>query len=440
MADTVTTYRIPAHKLESFKAVVERVSRKATKLGLDGITYRVLDEEPVAVLRTYSTNQWGDVKSASYLYVPPADVPKFVTRDPDGWHEVGATTLFEVEVSGQEPHLGGYSFVATIDHDNEHGNVVNTVPGQTAIDVADWVKAEPSCDHCHLVRNRIKTYVLLNTTSGNLVQLGSTCVADFFPGLAGEQIARLAELLVTVAIAGGDDSWGDGGESSKFSGWLRERVITEACASVRALGFVSKARAREAEESRTGSLVTTARSVEHGLTLRPGDKPFYDVTDVDVEKAHKVIEWVEALEPRTSDDYLWNLVSAVSRPVTSWKLLGLVVSAVSAYDREQQKIVEKLAERWIPVPDDGKRREIVGKVLSIRVDEGYYGASVVKGLLLVDTPDGTFKVWGTIPDILSYDVEVGDSIKITARLERSQDDQFFGFYKRPTKPELIKHG
>jgi hypothetical protein len=430
---TTTTYRIPAHKLDGFKAVIERVSRKATKLGLDPITYRVSTEDPASVIKAVS--QDGTHTYETTLYVDPANVDTVLAS----WNTnsfadvftsaslVGTTTIYTVEVLGQEPFLDGWTFVATIDH-ADTGNVVSAVPGQTAIEVANWVSAPANCDHCKLVRDRLKTYVLVDE-NGTTIQLGSTCIKDFFPGLAAEQIARLAELLVTIDLTAGSYDWEDGGRGSKFEGWLRETVVTVACAAVREYGFTSKRIAEEYDK------LSTADRVETHLTRKPGDKVQFTVTDEDSAKATRVIEWVEALSPTSNDDYLWNLQSAIARPVTTGKLLGLVVSAVSALDRETQKQVEKEAEKWVPVPDDGARHQVTGKILSTRVDEGFtYNTYVTKCLVLVDTPEGNYKVWGTLP---VPDAEVGDTVTFAARLTRSDDDETFGFYKRPTKASIV---
>ena len=57
--------------------------------------------------------------------------------------------------------------------------------------------------------------------------------------------------------------------------------------------------------------------------------------------------------------------------------------------------------------------------------------------------DRGFKLWGTVPASLGYSelgehsLTKGDRISFTATLEQSNDDPKFGFFKRPTKAELI---
>ena len=418
-------YRIPAGRMAAFEAVVERVGRKAAKLGREAMTFTVKGEEPAVVARRRHEDGY-----VSYSYVPAAE---FVPSE--GVDEAGATTLFTVEVSGEEPYVSGWRFVASVDH-GEGGNVVNVVPGTEAGLVAEWREAGPDCAHCGLNRMRLKTYLLV-ADDGEVKQVGSTCIGDYFPGMAGDEVARLADLWTVIDTAAADDGeWeGSTGGGSAFNGWLRETVLARAAAVVREVGWLSKAKAAEWDRA------STANNVEHALTWRRSSReptePF-PVTDADVARAAEVIEWVDGLEPTPSDDYLWNLTTAVARPVTTVRLVGLVVSAVGAWERENVKRAEREATNWTEVPDDGARREVTGRVLSVREEPGFrFGSTVSKALLLVETPDGAFKLWGSLPRAID-DAAPGDTVTFTAALKRSDRDVNFGFWSRPSKPALTR--
>lgn len=81
------------------------------------------------------------------------------------------------------------------------------------------------------------------------------------------------------------------------------------------------------------------------------------------------------------------------------------------------------------------RQEIVGKVSSIREQASAYRHGQKERKMLVLAEEG-WKVWGTLPAALS-DAKVGDRVKFAATLTRSDDDQMFGFFKRPTKAERL---
>lgn len=99
------------------------------------------------------------------------------------------------------------------------------------------------------------------------------------------------------------------------------------------------------------------------------------------------------------------------------------------------------------------RQTITGTVLSAQWRDSYSG-STAKALVLVDTPDGPVKLWGTIPSILvdliadrsrtvsvrngHYSQEAGTlsaargaTLTFTGTVEPSRDDNAFGFWSRP---------
>lgn len=92
-------------------------------------------------------------------------------------------------------------------------------------------------------------------------------------------------------------------------------------------------------------------------------------------------------------------------------------------------------------PLEEGRREITGTIVSARFQESDFGSTPK---MLVKQDDGN-KVWLTIPDaafntgephphdIRHIDNFKGCRITITATVERSRDDEHFGFGKRPTK-------
>lgn len=89
------------------------------------------------------------------------------------------------------------------------------------------------------------------------------------------------------------------------------------------------------------------------------------------------------------------------------------------------------------------RYEIEGEVVSIKSGSTDYGSWTK---MLVKLADGN-KVFGSIPDALwsipdgpgTRMVGRGDRVTFTARVERSGDDEHFGFFSRPTKAGLSPH-
>lgn len=107
---------------------------------------------------------------------------------------------------------------------------------------------------------------------------------------------------------------------------------------------------------------------------------------------------------------------------------------------EERAAQDAIVEAGDPVPVTDKRIKIAGKILSIKSVESYYGTTVK--MLVLD--DNGFKIWGSVPSINQEDEEgyslhaqIGNHIKFMAKVERSGDDEKFGFFKRPTKAKLL---
>lgn len=106
--------------------------------------------------------------------------------------------------------------------------------------------------------------------------------------------------------------------------------------------------------------------------------------------------------------------------------------------RTEELAPKKPEAAKLPVPTG--RVVIEGRVISTRLDDGFrYGTTQLKMLVLVETPEGEFKVWGSAPDALVGQFELkGSRVRFTAACEPKELG--FGFFKRPTKPQLLECG
>lgn len=93
-----------------------------------------------------------------------------------------------------------------------------------------------------------------------------------------------------------------------------------------------------------------------------------------------------------------------------------------------------------PVPAD--LRTVTGEIVSKKWKDNpfsYYGEGSWKITVKVTNADGTvFRVWGTLPSKID-DADRGDTVQFNiASVERSDSDEAFGFYKRPTRPVIVE--
>lgn len=83
-----------------------------------------------------------------------------------------------------------------------------------------------------------------------------------------------------------------------------------------------------------------------------------------------------------------------------------------------------------PVP--AGRVEVTGTVISTRQEWSQYGTQC-KALV---EDDRGFRLWGNLPSAI-WNAEKGDRVTFVAALTASSDDEFFGFWKRPTKAAYL---
>jgi hypothetical protein len=119
-----------------------------------------------------------------------------------------------------------------------------------------------------------------------------------------------------------------------------------------------------------------------------------------------------------------------------------VAAAIEAIERAEAWAREDAAKAEAldaagPVTEG--RRVIEGEVVTTKYQDSDYGSTLK---MLVVQADGN-KVWGTVPTIRdgegdrSY-IEIGDRVRFMAKVERSAEDEHFGFFSRPTKAEIVE--
>lgn len=109
-----------------------------------------------------------------------------------------------------------------------------------------------------------------------------------------------------------------------------------------------------------------------------------------------------------------------------------------AVDQDVEKMIAAAAAPpTAPVPT-GKGVAIEGVVVSVKWQDSYYGGTQ-KMLVVVETPEGEFKVWGTVPSSLP-NTEKGDRVSFVAEVSPSEDDKSFGFFKRPRNAQVVEEG
>lgn len=305
-------------------------------------------------------------------------------------------TYFEVEVAGPTPQVAGYTFVATLQHE-EAGVILRPVPTVTLPEgvLKPFRIAKPACDHCKAIRRRNDTFVVREDATGALRQIGRNCLQDFLGGKSPEHMAAVAQFLATLShVCEEYEGWGFGG-----GGELTEDTadfLTFVACTIREDGWTSRSKAREQDESSASA--DLAWNGMHPDTRVP-EKDRMHPTDKDAEHAKAALAWTEekltASDPDALSDYEHNLKVALAGGFVTWRLAGIVASAINYYDRAMAKEAAAKAPAKVQghVGTIGKRQKF-GVLTLVRVFsfDSQFGTTFVHKFL---DAEGHTLVWKT---------------------------------------------
>jgi len=323
-------YLIPERNLGWVQGKLEKLNKRAEKLGVPGIQIRIVAEE----MRTVRGNS--------------EEVPMFGGR---------AEKFYKVLVSGEAPVLNGWTFVATLQHVAENGNsatIVLAVPGETV--PAQYRETDGRwCDHCRTHRDRndtfivkkisqsldgssvpVKSEVLVNPSGDTYQQVGRQCLKDFLGHVSPHKLADWATELGLL------DSLFEGAETEDYQGggrgWLYVRLdpfMAFVSESVARHGWVSRRQARE-----QGG-VATADDATNMMEEWREEKTIVP-TKANIELSQRAIEWAreelpEMVRRQPDNDFLYNLATVTRLDFLGQKMLGIAAALMFVYMREMQK-------------------------------------------------------------------------------------------------------
>lgn len=306
-----SVYRIPERNFPKFEEQIEALSKRSLKLGFPAI-------KPIAFSHEQVTNSAG--------------IP---VTDRNGRPEY----VIEVYLTAEMPRINGWTFVARLDHANEVGNIIRTIPNTGELP-SKFRNTAPDCDHCKINRKRRDTFVVRNDETSEHKQIGSSCLKDFF-GHDPYKIAKLAELLGYADEVGHAASQGEFVMRDKR--WIDTvEFVTYTAAAIRQFGWVPGSAAR----SSRGELRAT-RATATSLMF-PADSQHWEEDEWDAYRARTItpqdeavaaesLAWVQSLSDKDDiNEYLHNLTVVASAPVMESRSTGLAASIPAAYSRNKR--------------------------------------------------------------------------------------------------------
>ena len=307
------TRNLIIYSQSTFADKFRRLSRKAAKLGLSGLSYRIL----------------GNVYE----------------RDPL-WN-TDVYIGFEVEITYPIIKLSDeWTLIGILDH-KEH--LSKAIPGQEF--PAEFLGADAYCDYCRQSRHRIETFLVRNE-AGEIAQVGRQCLGAFLGIDAGNALAQIRIVRDIEDM----DAW-------TMRGAVHGRdlfaFLSHCQKAIRLYGWTSKTKANEEHISSTASLAWD--SLDNRKDSRPDWKKSdreiefeQPPIDADRDNARMTLEWMRNIDPNTSSDYLRNLWQIAQNDFVTDQSAGYAASAYNAMRKEQDEAREAEEAR--------KTKSYVGKV------------------------------------------------------------------------------
>lgn len=298
-----------------------------------------------------------------------------------------------VVVEGEKPRLPGWTFLATIDHEDGE-NIIKSVPGSPNLPL-EFRKALPVCHHCGTVRRRNATYVLRND-DGGFKQVGRNCLADFLgDGDLTSAVSSLEWWTEAVEMAEQSESTGGGTCGGREYPLLwTDDVLARTQLAVEKFGWTSKAKSNY-QTPATAALVAASfflpvKNERDEITFLRTTRPTPD----QIAKAAKALEWARSIDEAVDNDYLYNLRTVARGEAIRSNRLGLLCSIPAAFDRDtEMKSVASAPSISGHVGTIGKRETFAGCTLT-RIGlpiESYMGG--VNILLTFTDPNGNTIKW-----------------------------------------------
>tara|TARA_R110000744_G_scaffold271950_1_gene384982 strand:+ start:23230 stop:24363 length:1134 start_codon:yes stop_codon:yes gene_type:complete len=333
------TFKIPAHNMSWVHKQAEQVSKKLRKYNLPAIKVEVLGTDMRSVLDLFADH--GSKAMYEYLRVN-ITIPEI---DLGQWRYAGATFVYEDEAKVMR---GGAKA--------RDGQQVEEFREQFAHDA----KAARHCDHCNVFRYRKGTTILQEIDSGNLMQVGTSCLIDFTGLKDAEAFARLAEQVAGLEVSVGEVEQGQRWESA---------VLPSQDGAVAKLDIVD--------------VVAASLRDGHGqrvwTSLIAGD-----VVPQDREKAGDVISYFRALEGQVASIFKRTAVGQSELHHINWG-----IKRYHADKREQE--AEKAASLSVFVGAKGDTVETKGKITSVKSWQGNWGP--VATHTMISSASGCVFVW-----------------------------------------------
>lgn len=323
--------------------------------------------------------------------------------------------VIDVTITGQAPSYSGWEFLAAVDAiTTEAGTdfILRTAPGVDESRIDRATLAPGRCAHCNSDRNRIYTFLVRNTETGEACQVGKTCMKDF-TGWAGTPVFLSEDDIISEL------SDFIGGSGSGTAEYTPETVVAIAWAASRRYGWAPRSSGGIATAETVGNYLYGNLKVDEALR-----SDLASALPAAYEKAREIIPaLLHGLDG--AGDYATNLKTALRGLSVSTKHFGIVVSAVSAYERMIDAQIRKTVEAKKKAESSyagtiNEKITVTGTATRVRATASSWGYHESTSMLLI-IEDGTTILKTFTKAAWAYDINEGDAMTVTATVKGHEE-------------------
>lgn len=380
---------ILAHSVGTFGKVVEKLNKRAAKLGIN----------PLVV-------SYGE----AYEFTTSVSNPESVFHG----KKVNVTVI-DVYASKPDVSFEGWFLKANIKHDLVTGLTLVFGGGE---DAEKYRAVEPTrCDHCHVKHKRTKHFVIVK--KGDEKVVGHSCLKDFVGGNGIHNAETLWNYLADLetALEGDLDEFEPTGGGSTWDNYYDLESVLE---------------------------VSDAEIEENGFVPAAGNDPtkFAVLSKIAYHKktgaAEKILADFAKYSAEDDSDFAGNLKALVEADLVSHRNIGLAVFLPEYVRRAKAKAEE--AERaakfgpseWVGEVDTRHKFEDL-EVTNIAAFDNDWGTTYY---ITFKDPNGNNVLW---KGSSRKGLDVGDKATLVARIIEHRDHPKFGKTTVVNRPTIKEH-
>lgn len=442
-------YKVPVENLGALRADLDKLVKRAAKLGVGEVSYRVGEriEAPVSKLDPMIAQaEMGYIPryaKAHRLVVLNAGVVKLA-----GWMllatltvEPGGVMISRVpgfarawalhRETGSDAPATDFDEVATAAQEALDSVILTAYRDE---------KRATTCDHCGLSRRRTKTYLVEHAETREIKQVGSNCLRDFL-GVDPHTLVKYATFLSEIEDMMNDE------DGERYAGSGRREVATEeylthVCTMIRTEGWASRS---EVGRARPTADRAWQNFYDYGK-VENGRPCFTEIEEEDHARAVAAIEWAKAHlgakvhQSQDATDFEHNMYVAANGDTVPKKGDGVLAYLPVAHARFEEREIERklrtekaqeVGATSTHVGQIKDRITVTGTVASVFEHGGDWGTTYITK---IEGDDGNIYKW-----FGSYDLGRGN--KVTGKFTVKKHDEYQGVKEtvitRPSAVEVL---